>query len=324
MKLSEIASLVGGVSHYEEDIEVLGVSSINSQKPNTVIFVDERYKDIDFQKDIVYISQLDLKAKNYIKVQNLKYAMAILLDSFYKEDLPKGISEKAIIEDNVSFGKDVYIGAFSYIGKNVILGDNVAIYPFTYIGDNTIVGDNSILYSGVHIYKNTIIGKNVIIHSGAVIGADGFGYAVGKDGIKKLKHIGNVIIEDDVEIGANTTIDRALLDSTVIGKSTKIDNLVMIGHNCKIGQHCFLASQVGLSGSVSIGDNSILAGQVGVADHVNIGSNVKVAAKSGVAYDLPSNNTYGANLPSIEWTKWRRVYISLLKLPDILKKLNKS
>ncbi len=324
MKISEIASLLGGVSRYEKDIDISGISSISSQKPNTAVFVDERHKDTDFKEDILYISEIDLNARNHIKVQNLKYAMALLLDTLYKEDKPEGISDKAIIEDGTTLGTDVYIGAFSYIGKNVKIGDGVAIYPFSYIGDNTIIGDNSIIYSGVHIYKNTVIGKNVIIHSGAVIGADGFGYAVGKEGIKKLNHIGNVIIEDDVEIGANTTIDRALLDSTIIGKSTKIDNLVMIGHNCKIGQNCFLVSQVGLSGSVSIGDNSILAGQVGVADHVNIGSNVKVAAKSGVAYDLPSNNTYGANLPSIEWTKWRRVYVSLLKLPDIIKKLNKA
>ncbi|GAB6078344.1 UDP-3-O-(3-hydroxymyristoyl)glucosamine N-acyltransferase [Hydrogenobaculum acidophilum] len=323
MKLSEIASLLGGVSNYKNDLDILGISSISSQKPNTAVFVDERHKDANFQQDIVYISELELPALNSIKVKNLKYAMAILLDKLYKEEPPKGISDKAFVEAGVSVGKDVYIGPFAYIGKNVHLGDNVLVYPFTYIGDNTIVGDNTILYSGVHIYKNTVVGKNVIIHSGAVIGTDGFGYAIGPDGIKKLKHIGNVIIEDDVEIGANTTIDRALIDSTLIGKSTKIDNLVMIGHNCKVGQNCFLVSQVGLSGSVSVGDNSILAGQVGVADHVNIGSNVKVAAKSGVAYDLPSNNTYGANLPSIEWAKWRRVYVSLLKLPDILKKLNK-
>ena len=323
MKLSEIASLLGGISNYIVDIDVIGVSSVLSQKPNTIVFVDEKHKDIDFKQDIAYVSDIDLQAPNFIKVQNLKYAMAIVLDTFYKSEKPKGISDKAFIEEGVHIGKDVYIGPFSYIGKNVSLGEGVLIYPFTYVGDNTIIGNNSILYSGVHIYKNTVIGKNVIIHSGAVIGADGFGYAIGPEGIKKLNHIGNVIIEDNVEIGANTTIDRAILDSTIIGKSTKIDNLVMVGHNCKIGQNCFLVSQVGLSGSVNIGDNSILAGQVGVADHVNIGSNVKVAAKSGVAYDLPSNNTYGANLPSIEWNKWKRVYVSLLKLPDALKKLNK-
>lgn len=323
MKLSEIASLLGGVSNYIADIDIIGVSSILSQKSNTIVFVDEKHKDIHFKQDIAYVSDIDLQAPNFIKVQNLKYAMAIVLDTLYKSEKPRGISDKAFLEEGVSVGKDVYIGPFSYIGKNVSLGDNVFIYPFTYVGDNVVVGDNSVLYSGVHVYKNTVIGKNVTIHSGAVIGADGFGYALGPEGIKKLNHIGNVIIEDNVEIGANTTIDRALLDSTIIGKSTKIDNLVMIGHNCKIGQNCFLASQVGLAGSVIVGDNSIFAGQVGVADHVNIGSNVKVAAKSGVAYDLPSNNTYGANLPSIEWNKWKRVYVSLLKLPDVLKKLNK-
>jgi UDP-3-O-[3-hydroxymyristoyl] glucosamine N-acyltransferase len=323
MKLSEIASILGGASHITKDFVITGVSSISSQKPNTLVFVGENHKGAMFSEDVAYVSDYDIEAPNYIKVSDLKYAMALILDTLYKEDVPKGISNNAILEDGVNVGKDVYIGPFCYIGKNVSIGDNVLIYPFTYIGENTIIGDNTILYSGIHIYKNTVIGKNVIIHSGAVIGADGFGYAISKEGIKKLKHIGNVIIEDDVEIGANTTIDRALLDSTKIGRSTKIDNLVMVGHNCQIGQNCFLISQVGLSGSVNIGDNSILAGQVGVADHVNIGLNVKIAAKSGIAYDLPSDNTYGANLPAIEWTKWRRVYVSLLKLPDAIKKLNK-
>lgn len=319
MKASYIASLFGGA--YEgEDIQIYGISSYINQKPNTLVFLDSK-KDIAFEDNIVYVSNEDISCKHFIKVNDVKYALAIALDLFYKQDKPIDISEKAVIEKDVTIGKNVYIGAFCYIAKGVHIEDGVCIYPFSYIGENTYIGANSILYSGVHIYKNTVIGKNVIIHSGAVIGADGFGYAISKDGIKKLNHIGNVIISDDVEIGANTTIDRAMIDSTVIGKSTKIDNLVMIGHNSKIGKECFLISQVGLSGSVEVGDNTILAGQVGVADHVKIGNNVKVAAKSGVAYDLESNKIYGANLPSIEWNKWKRVYIALLKLPDMLKKL---
>ncbi len=318
MKISSLVPLLGG-TYKGDDLDIEGISSYQYQKSNTIVFLDK--EDIDFKDNIVYIYHKDINAKNLLIVEDVKYALAIALDILYKEDMPKGVSGKATIGQNVSLGKDVYIGDFTHIGKNVNIGNNVLIYPLTYIGDNTQIGDNTIIYSGVHIYKNTVIGKNVIIHSGAVIGADGFGYAISKNGIKKLKHIGNVVIDDDVEIGANTTIDRALLDSTYIGKNTKIDNLVMIGHNDKIGQNCFLISQVGLSGSVEIGDNVILAGQVGVADHVKIGNNVKVAAKSGVANNLEPNKTYGANLPVIEWNQWKRIYISLLKLPDIIKKL---
>ncbi len=324
MKASEIAPLIGGILYINQDLDIIGVSSVSSQKPNTLVFVDEYKKDIVFNQSIVYVSQKDLEASNYIKVEDLKYAMALVLEILYKEEKPKGVSDMAFVEQSANIGEDVYIGPFCYIGKNVVIEKGVCIHPSSYIGDNVYIGKNSIIYSNVSIYKNSVIGKDVIIHSGAVIGADGFGYAISKNGIKKLKHIGNVIIEDFVEIGANTTIDKALFDSTSIGANTKIDNLVMVGHNCQIGKNCFLVSQVGLSGSVKVGDNSILAGQVGVADHVNIGSNVKVAAKSGVAYDLPSNNTYGANLPSIEWSKWRRVYVSLLKLPEVIKKLNKN
>jgi UDP-3-O-[3-hydroxymyristoyl] glucosamine N-acyltransferase len=204
--------------------------------------------------------------------------------------------------------------------KNVVLERGVKVYPFSYIGDHSFVGENTVIFSGVHIYPRTVIGKNVRIHSGAVIGADGFGYHITKEGIIKLNHIGNVVIEDNVEIGANTTIDRALLDSTIVGKETKIDNLVMVAHNCRLGERNIIVSQVGLSGSVKTGRNVILAGQVGVADHVNIGDNVQVAAKSGVSKDLEPNKIYGANLPAIEWSRWKRIYVYLLKLPELLKK----
>jgi len=173
----------------------------------------------------------------------------------------------------------------------------------------------------VVIYPNTIVGKNVRIHSGAVIGADGFGYHIGKEGIRKLNHIGNVIIEDDVEIGANTTVDRALIDSTRVGKGTKVDNLVMIAHNCDIGERNLIVSQVGISGSVRTGKEVILAGQVGVADHITIGDRVTVTAKAGVTKDLKPGKVYGANLPAVEWARWKRIYALLLKLPDIFKRL---
>ena len=260
---------------------------------------------------------------NILKVENTKLALALVLKELYPSHHPEGISDKAHLGKNVIIEGGVYIGDFCYIGNNVRLGRNVKIYPGCYIGDNTQIGDNTVIYPNCVIYPNTVIGRNVIIHSGAVLGSDGFGYVFRNGEHIKIPHIGIVVVEDHTEIGANTTIDRAMLDKTVIGEGSKIDNLVQVGHNCKLGRGVILVSQVGLSGSVEVGDYSILAGQVGVADHVKIGRWVKVAAKSGVAYSLEDGKIYGANLPAVEWERWKRVYITLLKLPEIYKTLKK-
>lgn len=319
MKASEIAKALNS-ELFGKDIDIVGISSPQNQKENTLVFSEERINPI---KNVCVVSKENFDYESFIKVDDVKVSLAIALEKLYPQKFEIGISDLSFIESSAKISKDVYIGPFCYIGKNVVIEENVKVFPFSYIGENSYIGKNSIIYQGVNIYPKTIIGKNVIIHSGSVIGCDGFGYAITNEGLKKLNHIGNVIVEDNVEIKANTTIDRALLDSTIIGHGSKIDNLVMIGHNCKIGKNVILVSQVGLSGSVEIGDNSILAGQVGVADHVKIGKNVKVAAKSGIANDLESNKTYGANLPAIEWQKWKRVYVSLLKLPELVKDFTK-
>ena len=254
---------------------------------------------------------------SYILVKDTKLALAIALEKLYPEEHPTGISEKAHVEGSAVLGEDVYVGPFANIGKNVVFERGVKVYPFSYIGDHSFVGANTVIFSGVHIYPRTVRGKNVRIHSGAVIGADGFGYHITKDRIIKLNHIGNVVIDDNVEIGVNTTIDRAMLDSTIVGRETKIDNLVMVAHNCRLGERNLIVSQVGLSGSVKTGRDVILAGQVGVADHVNIGDNVQVAAKSGVSKDLEPNKIYGANLPAIEWSRWKKS--TFIKLPELFK-----
>lgn len=319
MKLSQVARLLEGTFYGPEDLEVYGVSSVEHPKKGTLVFCRNREEALNLPEGCIPVVSEALEDKVHILVKDVRLALAKALEHFYTEEHPVGISEKAHIEDGVTIGRDVYIGPFVYIGRGVVLEDGVKVYPFSYIGDYSHIGEGSVIFSGVHIYPRTVIGKKVRIHSGAVIGADGFGYHITKEGIYKLQHIGNVVIEDNVEIGANTTIDRALIDSTKIGKDTKIDNLVMVGHNCQVGERNVLVSQVGLSGSVKTGRDVILAGQVGVADHVKIGDGVTVTAKSGVAYDLEPGKVYGANLPAIEWTRWRRIYLYLLRLPELFR-----
>lgn len=322
MKLSHVAWLLEGELHGDENLEINGISSVEDPKPGTLIFCwNRRYLEkVKGLKDVVLVVDTPVEHTNTLLVKDVKHAMAVFLKHVHPEKHPSGVSSMAYLGKDVHIGKDVYIAPFVYIGDGVFLGDSVKIYPFSYIGDHCVIGDETVIFSGVHIYPKCVIGKRVRIHSGAVIGSDGFGYHINKEGITKLNHIGIVVIENDVEVGANTTIDRALIDKTIVGRGTKIDNLVMIGHNCKIGENNIIVSQVGLSGSVKTGRNVILAGQVGVADHVNIGDNVKVTAKSGVWNNLEPNKTYGASLPAIEWTKWKRIYAYLLRLPELFKK----
>ncbi len=319
MRLGDVAPRIGAKLLGDPHIKVEGISSEENPNPHTFVFHQKPELASNLPPECVPVVEKPLDRRTYLLVENLRLSLAKALDLFYPESHPTGISEKAHIEEGVQMEEGVYVGPFVYIGKGVKLGKGVKVYPFSYIGDYTVIGEGSVIFSGVHIYPKCVIGSRVRIHSGAVIGADGFGYYIGKEGIVKLNHIGTVIIEDDVEIGANTTIDRALLDATVIGRYTKIDNLVMIGHNCQVGQANILVSQVGLAGSVKTGKNVILAGQVGVADHVNIGDNVMVSAKSGVVNNLEEGKTYGATLPAIEWSRWKRIYLYLLRLPQLFK-----
>ena len=323
MRLGELADLLGGKLIGDQNVEIKGVSSPQKPKEGTVVFCQSD-KDVEGAragKPSALVTNKEVDFPNYIVVEDVRYALALFLERFYPEEHPRGVSDKAVVSRGVQLGEGVYIGPFAVVEEGCILEKGVKIYPFTYVGRNTFIGEGTVIFSGVHIYPGTVIGKKVRIHSGAVIGADGFGYYIGKKGIKKLNHIGKVIIEDDVEIGANTTVDRALIDETKVGRLSKVDNLVMIGHNCHVGEGNILVSQVGLSGSVRTGKNVILAGQVGVADHVTIGDNVTVTAKSGVSKDLESGKVYGAAIPAMEWIKWKRIYALLLRLPELVKKL---
>lgn len=322
MKVSEIAHLVGGdIYNLKEDFDVLALKSIHTAGKTDLTFLSGSKPPPDLKAGVVLVKEpLDGIESVQIVVKNPAVAFYRLIDLLYPDSRPAGyISKTAILGQGVTIEEDVYIGDYVVIEDNVRIGKGSVIKPFVFIGKNTTIGQNCLIHPKVVIYGDTQIGNNVIIHSGAVIASDGFGYYQEDGKHRKIKHIGKVIIEDDVEVGANTTIDRAMIDYTVIKRGTKIDNLVMIGHNCQIGENTILVSQVGIAGSCKIGNNVILAGQVGVADHVTIGDNVIVTAKSGVSSNLAPNNIYGSSLPAIEWKKWKKVLVYLQKLPEIFK-----
>ena len=327
MKLSHIAKKFNGTLYnVKDDIEINSFKGIESAREGDLTYIQDekafkKAGEIKASAVITY-DKLPIDIPQIV-VNNPQKVIYNLIEIFYQDDEKVGISEKASVSSEVKIGDGVYIGDFAVVEKGVVIGNNVKIFPNCYIGENTTIGNDTVIYPNVVVYKNTIIGERVIVHSGAVIGADGFGYYQEDGKHKKIKHIGKVVIEDNVEIGANTTIDRAMLDETVIRNGTKIDNLVMIAHNCQIGENSIIVSQVGIAGSSRIGKNVILAGQVGVADHINIGDNVVVTAKSGVGKDLEPNKVYGSGLQAIEWSKWKKIMFYLYKLPEIIKSLKK-
>ena len=258
-----------------------------------------------------------------IRVENARAAMGQLLSLVAKAMNPakQGVEQPSFVSEGVIIPDDAYIGAFAYIGKNVQLGKGVQIYPHTYIGDNVKIGDNTILYSGVKVYYNCVIGKDCILHAGVVVGSDGFGFEPDAKGVnQKLPQIGNVIIEDDVEIGANTTIDRAMMGSTIIRHNAKLDNLVQVAHNVEIGESTFMCAQVGVAGSTKVGSHCILAGQVGVAGHITIADNCVFGAQSGIANHVKKPGMYQGS-PIIDAMNWRRSVVGFKQLPDIMKRL---
>ena len=258
-----------------------------------------------------------------IRVENARAAMGQLLALVAKAMNPakQGIEQPSYISEGVAVPEDAYVGAFAYIGKNVQLGKGVQIYPHTYIGDNVKIGDHTILYSGVKIYYNCQVGNDCILHAGVVVGSDGFGFEPDAKGInQKLPQIGNVIIEDDVEIGANTTIDRAMMGSTIVRRNAKIDNLVQIGHNVEVGASDFLCAQVGIAGSSKIGSHCILAGQVGVAGHLEIADNCVFGAQSGIPSSVRKPGMYQGS-PIIDAMNWRRSVVGFKQLPELMKKI---
>jgi len=258
-----------------------------------------------------------------IKVQDAYKAFSTLLEYYNQIKLNKsGIEQPSFISETVSLGEQIYIGAFTYIGANVVIGDNVKIFPNSYIGDNVKVGDNTIVFSGGQIYSDCIVGKNCVINSGAIIGADGFGFTPNEKGeYSKVPQIGNVILEDYVDIGAGTTIDRATLGSTIIRRGVKLDNQIQIAHNVEIGRNTVIAAQTGVAGSTKIGENCQIGGQVGIVGHISIGNNVKIQAQSGIGRNIKDNEVLQGS-PAISYGDYNKSYVHFKNFPKWVKTIS--
>ncbi|WP_395633254.1 UDP-3-O-(3-hydroxymyristoyl)glucosamine N-acyltransferase [Flavobacterium sp.] len=257
-----------------------------------------------------------------IKVEDAYQSFSKLLEYYNQVKLMKsGIEQPSVISENVTYGENLYLGSFSYIGKNVVIGKNVKIYPNSFIGDNVTIGDDCIFFAGVRIYSESVIGNNCVIHSGTIIGSDGFGFAPQEDGTyNKVPQIGNVILEDNVEVGSCTTIDRATLGSTIIRKGVKLDNQIQIAHNVEIGENTVIAAQTGVAGSTKIGKSCMIGGQVGIAGHLTIGNNVRVQAQSGIGRNIPDGETLQGS-PSFNYSDWNKSYVHFRNLPKIVAEL---
>ena len=319
----QIAAVLGGKLMGDANVMVRDVAPIESAQAHHLSFItDEKYLPMleTTHAGVVLVTQSLLDnhqspitnhQSTVILVENARGAMGQLLQMVSKAMFPakRGIEQPSFITEGVAVPEDAYVGAFAYIGRNVRLGAGVQIYPNVYIGDNVTIGEGTILYAGVKVYANCQVGKQCILHAGVVVGSDGFGFEPDAQGVnQKIPQIGNVIIEDDVEIGANTTIDRAMMGSTIVHKNAKIDNLVQIAHNVEVGESTFLCAQVGIAGSTKVGKHCILTGQVGVAGHIEITDNCVFGAQSGVPSSVRKPGMY-MGYPAIDASIWRRAVV---------------
>ena len=258
-----------------------------------------------------------------IKVEDPYKAFSKLLEFYNQVKLDKsGIETPNYIHDSVKIGNDVYIGALSYLGENVRIGNKVKIYPNVFIGDNAVVSDHTTIFAGAKIYSESVVGKNCTIHSGVIIGSDGFGFVPDENGIyNKIPQIGNVIIEDNVDIGSGTTIDRATLGSTIIRKGVKLDNQIQIAHNVEVGENTVIAAQAGIAGSTKIGKNCQIGGQVGIVGHIIIGDNVRIQAQSGIGKSLKDNSIVQGS-PALGYSDYNKSYVHFKNLSKLVNKIN--
>lgn len=259
-----------------------------------------------------------------IKVEDAYQSFSKLLEYYNQIKLNKtGIETPSFISKKAVLGGNVYVGAFTHIGDNVIIGDNVKIYSNCSIGDNVTIGDNTILFSGAKVYSDTVVGKNCVLNSCVIIGCDGFGFAPanGENSYEKIPHIGNVIIEDNVDIGAATTIDRATLGSTIIRKGVKLDNQIQIAHNVEIGENTVIAAQTGVAGSTKVGQRCQIGGQVGIAGHLTIGNGVKIQAQSGIGRNIKDNEVLQGS-PALSYGSYNKSYVHFRNLGELVKKIN--
>lgn len=326
----QIASVLDGKVDGNPEIEVSDFAKIEDGKPGTLTFLhNPKYEHFLYTtKASVCIVNNDFNPSQSVDTTLIKvddaYRSLTKLLAYYDamKSQKSGIEDPIYIAESAKYGEDIYLGAFAYIGEGVEIGKDVKIYPHVYIGDNSKIGDHTIIYSGAQLYKETIIGKDCIIHSNAVIGSDGFGFAPDEKGVyTKIPQIGNVILEDHVEIGAGTTIDRSTMGSTIIHEGVKLDNQVQIAHNVVVGEHTVIASQTGVAGSTKIGKHNIIGGQVGIVGHIEIGDNVQIQAQSGVSKNLKDGVAIQGS-PAFSYADYYRSYIHFKHLPKIVDRLN--
>ena len=323
---AQIAEILEGEVIGNPDAEVFKLAKIEEGTEGSLTFLaNPKYVNFIYTTEAtITIVNNDFVPENeltttLIKVEDAYQSFSKLLEYYNQVKLMKsGIEQPSVISENVTYGKNLYLGSFSYVGKNVTIGNNVKIYPNCFIGDNVTIGDNCIFFAGVKIYSETEIGNNCNFHSGCVIGSDGFGFAPTEEGtFSKIPQIGNVIIEDDVEIGANTTIDRATLGTTLIRKGVKLDNHIQVAHNVEIGENTVIAAQTGIAGSTKIGSNCLIGGQVGIAGHITIGNNVRIQAQSGVGKNVNDREVLQGS-PSFGYADYSKSYVHFRNLPKIV------
>ncbi len=324
-KLKDIATLIAGELLGDGEREIRGVSSIEDAKEGDLIFAfdKEALKKADSSSASAIVGVKGSKPKKpAILVSDPRLAMAKILSTFFEERKPpSGIHKTAVIAKDAKIGHDVSIQAFAYIGKGATIGNRVTIYPSVYIGDGVWVGDDTVIYPNAVIYEKVKIGKRVRIHAGAVLGMDGYGFISEEGKYVKIPQVGNVIVEDDVEIYSNDCIARGTLGATVIGRGTKIDNLTHIAHNCKIGENCALTSLIGFAGSTTIEDHVSVGGQAGFAGHITVGKNTVVIARSGVTKNIPPDSVI-SGFPAVPHKKDLEIQALLRRLPELFKKVS--
>ena len=327
----QIADILEGEIQGNPEAEVSKLSKIEEGTTGSLTFLSNpKYNSYIYttKASVAIVNKSFISEKSIettlIKVEDAYKAFSKLLE-FYNEvkNNKSGKENPHFIADSAKIGINEYVGAFAYIGENVVLGDNVKIYPNSYIGDNSVIGDNTVIFAGVKIYSETQIGNNCKIHSGTVIGSDGFGFAPDENGeYKAIPQIGNVIIEDNVDIGSNSTIDRATLGSTIIRKGVKLDNQIQIAHNVEVGKNTVIASQTGIAGSTKVGENCMIGGQVGVVGHITIGNNVRIQAQSGIGKKIKDNDVVQGT-PAFGYSDFSKSYVHFKNLPKLATTLHK-
>ena len=322
----QIAGILEGEIVGNPMVEVFRLSKIEEGTEGSLTFLSNpKYLNYIYSTEAsvtivnnTFVPEYELTT-TLIKVEDAYQAFSKLLEYYnHVKNNKSGIEQPSVISENVKYGKQLYLGSFSFIGNNVILGDNVKIHPNCYVGDNVIIGDNVTLFAGAKVFSETIIGNNCAIYSGAIIGSDGFGFAPHADGTySKIPQIGNVIIEDNVDIGSCTTIDRATMGSTIIRKGVKLDNQIQVAHNVEIGENTVIAAQTGIAGSTKIGKNCMIGGQVGFAGHLTIGNNVRIQAQSGVGRNVKDGEILQGS-PTFGYTEFSKSYVHFKNLPKII------